>query len=440
MIKYKVGQILNRVKETLIIEDEQVYKRLTIRMYHKGVYLRDIEKGVNIGTKNQFIARSGQFIMSRIDARNGAFGIIPESIGHGAITNDFLSFTVNEEFVSIEFFKLYSQTDNFMQLCIEGSKGTTNRKRLKEEVFLEFEVYLPEMEKQFQIVDQIRKLQELSGRLNSELYFQKVSIQNLHQCLLMEAVQGKLVPQDHNDEPARVMLEKIKTKKEQLVKDKTIKMEKPLPEITEAEIPYVLPIGWEWVRLGELCKVIDYGTSTKASVENVGIPVLRMNNIVKGDIDFTNLKYVKKDIDDLPKLFLEDEDLIFNRTNSYELVGKTGLFTEQKERYTFASYLIRLTLIICDPVYINYYMNSIVYRKTQIEPRITQQNGQANFNGTKLKETLVPIPPINEQKNIVNKIDYLITLCNRLEKTVEQSKQKSDMLMQAVLQEAFQSI
>jgi restriction endonuclease S subunit len=153
MKKYKVRQILNRVKDAIVIENGQEYKRLTIRMYHKGVCLRDIERGENIGTKNQFVAQSGQFIMSRIDARNGAFGIIPETIDHAVITNDFLTFTVNEKLVDIVFFKLYSQTDNFMKLCIEGSKGTTNRKRLKEEVFLEFEINLPSLEEQAELVN-----------------------------------------------------------------------------------------------------------------------------------------------------------------------------------------------------------------------------------------------------------------------------------------------
>ncbi|REE67022.1 type I restriction enzyme S subunit [Paenibacillus taihuensis] len=169
MINVKVGQILSRVKEPLVIKDDCEYRRLTIRMYHNGVYTRDIEKGINIGTKNQFIARRGQFIMSRIDARNGAFGIIPETIDVAAITNDFLSFEVNKEYVNMEFFKLYSQTDYFMQLCLRGSIGTTNRKRLKEEVFLNFDLNLPDIHIQERVVQQYNKFNKLNETLEIEI-------------------------------------------------------------------------------------------------------------------------------------------------------------------------------------------------------------------------------------------------------------------------------
>ncbi len=164
-----------------------------------------------------------------------------------------------------------------------------------------------------------------------------------------------------------------------------------------------------------------------------------MNNIQNGKIVFSDLKYVSNNIKDLPRLYLKKSDLLFNRTNSYELVGKTGVYLKEDDVFTFASYLIRISLFneFIDARFINYYMNSLIYRQTQIEPEITQQNGQANYNGTKLKNTIMPIPPLNEQKRIVQKVDQLMALCNELEKNIEQSKKDSELLMQSVLQEAF---
>jgi type I restriction enzyme S subunit len=182
--------------------------------------------------------------------------------------------------------------------------------------------------------------------------------------------------------------------------------------------------------LGEISKFIEYGTSEKASDIQDDVPVFRMNNIQNGKLTFNKLKYVSASIRDLPKLYLQDGDLLFNRTNSYELVGKTGLFRGENNQYTFASYLIRITLFLeyINPEFINLVINSPYFRQSQIEPEIVQQCGQANFNGTKLQNTLIPLPPLAEQKRIVAKVDELMQLCDQLEESLRQSHQRAESL------------
>lgn len=158
------------------------------------------------------------------------------------------------------------------------------------------------------------------------LYTDPRPVTDLRQTILQLAVQGKLVAQDPNDEPAVELLKRIGVEKERLVAAGKIKKEKSLPSIDEDDVPFVLPVGWAWVRLSDLAKVIDYGTSVKADKDFGDIPILRMNNIRDGKVLLDSLKYVPLEIDDLPRLFLERYDLLFNRTNSYELVGKTGVF------------------------------------------------------------------------------------------------------------------
>ncbi|MGG7162449.1 restriction endonuclease subunit S [Clostridium ihumii] len=263
------------------------------------------------------------------------------------------------------------------------------------------------------------------------------AVKELKNCILQLAVQGKLVPQDPNDEPAEVLLESIREEKERLIKEKKIKKEKPLAEISDN--PYIIPSRWSLVRLGTLAKAIEYGTSTKADLDQSKVPVLRMNNIIDGKIDYKNLKYVDSDIKDLPRLYLNNKDLLFNRTNSYELVGKTAVFTGVDSSMTFASYLIRIELFneMVNADYINIVMNSNLYRISQIEPEITQQNGQANFNGTKLKSTIIPLAPIEEQKRIVEKVDSLMILCDELEKKIQKQKDYSNRLMESILKSSF---
>ncbi len=179
--------------------------------------------------------------------------------------------------------------------------------------------------------------------------------------------------------------------------------------------PATIPTNWRWVTLGDVTEATAYGTSQKAHVEPRGVPVLRMNNVQDGRLDTRSLKYVPEDTEGLSDLLLAPGDLLFNRTNSYELVGKMAVFRENG-RWTFASYLIRVRLSDqADPAYVNLYFGSSLCRSTQIEPYITKQTNQANFNGTKLKGVLVPLPPLAEQKRIVAKVDQLMGLIDELE-------------------------
>lgn len=268
------------------------------------------------------------------------------------------------------------------------------------------------------------------------LYSTPENIAKLRSCILQLAVMGKLAPQNSSEEPASVLLEKIKVEKELLISEGEIKKEKPFPTILVEQQPYEIPQGWRWIRLADISKTIEYGTSEK-SLDIGNVPIFRMNNIRDGKILFDNLKYVNDSIKDLPRLYLQDNDLLFNRTNSYELVGKTGVFRGESYKYTFASYLIRISLFseYINPELINMVMNSYYFRQTQIEPEITQQCGQANFNGTKLKNTIIPLPPLAEQNRIIAKVKQLMTLCDQLDAQLKQSIADSEKLMETAVRQ-----
>jgi len=150
-------------------------------------------------------------------------------------------------------------------------------------------------------------------------------------------------------------------------------------------------------------------------------------------------KKVPRRIEDLPQLFLKRFDLLYNRTNSAELVGKTGIYLGADDAYTFASYLIRIRFLNdrTNPVYCNLAMNAPYFRETQIVPELQQQCGQANVNGTKLRNMMIPLPPLAEQHRIVAKVDELMTLCDRLEEQLSTAKVESHHLLEAVLHQAL---
>lgn len=257
-----------------------------------------------------------------------------------------------------------------------------------------------------------------------ELFTSEESIEQLKQTILQLAVMGKLVPQDPSDEPASVLLKKIAIEKKRLIAEGKIKKQKPLPKITDEEKPFELPKGWEWVRIGDISLLIEYGMSEKTYNEIEGIPVLKMGDIQDGKIILGGQKCVPKNVEGLPSLFLKKWDLLYNRTNSAELVGKTGIYEGENDRYTFASYLIRIRCSEKNvyPKFLNLSMNEPSFRKTQIEPHLKQQCGQANVNGTILKSMIIPLPPIDEQHRIVSKVEELYTLCDSLKERIQEAQ------------------
>lgn len=148
----KIGKFLKRNKTAIDIEKGIDYKRVTIRSKNNGVDLRDIEKGENIGTKKQFLIKKGQFLVSKIDARNGAFGVVPEIVDNAIITGNFWTYDVDYSIINPHFLALITTTSSFIKFCENASNGTTNRHYLQEKLFLEQEIPLPKLQEQNRIV------------------------------------------------------------------------------------------------------------------------------------------------------------------------------------------------------------------------------------------------------------------------------------------------
>lgn len=268
-----------------------------------------------------------------------------------------------------------------------------------------------------------------------ELYSVKANVAELRKAILQLAVMGRLVPQDPEGPPTSELLKEIDSEKQRLVKEKIIKSPKPVSSISQGGEPFQVPENWRWVRIAELAESIDYGTSQKTCDDSSLIPVYRMGNIVDGQLIDEGFKYIAPDIDELPYLFLKPNDILFNRTNSYELVGKSARYTGSANQATFASYLIRIRLFdaLLNPTFISQAMNAPYFRSTQIEPEIVQQCGQANFNGTKLSLCLIPLPPLPEQHRIVARIEQLMALCDTVDQKINDATDKQTELLRAVM-------
>ena len=300
----------------------------------------------------------------------------------------------------------------YAQFCDKVSGGVV--KNLNSDKVANSVFPLPPLAEQKRIVAKIEELLPLVERyaVASEKLeqFNTKFPEDMKKSILQYAIQGKLVEQRPEEGTGEELYQQIQAEKQRLIQEKKIKKEKPLAEISEEEIPFDIPESWKWVSVGSVCVNIQYGSSQKSSATGK-VPVLRMGNIQNGRLVWDKLVYTS-DNEEIAKYPLQYNDLLFNRTNSKELVGKTAIYKSEFPAI-YAGYLVRVTPLLMCSDYLNYVMQSQFYWSYCQTVR-SDAIGQSNINAEKLKRFVFPLPPLAEQKRIVAKLEEILPLCERL--------------------------
>ena len=298
------------------------------------------------------------------------------------------------------------------------------------------EVPLPPLAEQIQFVKNYKKLEESSNTVSAKLFHQLDLVKQLRQAFLREAMQGKLVPQDHNDEPASELLAKIKAEKEQLIKEKKIKKQKPLPPVTEDEIPFEIPENWVWCRLGET-GLLKRGKSKHRPRNDERL--------------FKDGKYPFIQTGDVSKAKFQ-KDLIKTINGYYNEFG-----LRQSEIQPNGTLCITIAANIAECGFLDFNAcvpDSIVcfnainktiekyvyfYLKTAKEEleRYAPATAQKNINLGILNDVAIPFPPLSEQQRIIAKLDKLMQYCDELEQSIKTGQQQNEVLLQQVLRGAL---
>ena len=264
--------------------------------------------------------------------------------------------------------------------------------------------------------------------------------QALREKILDLAMRGKLVPQDPNDEPASVLLKKIKAEKEKLIKEKKIKKSKPLAPISDNEKPFDIPDSWEWVRLGDAANFIGTGMVVPSSQQykdledETMIPYFKMNNIGNwnGEFDLTNIVYIKKN-EKVDKYLISSDELLFNTRNSRELVGKTTVVPTINKRIVANNNILRITTFgNIQTKFLNYILIS-PYGKNLFFNLTTATTNVAAIYQKQLREIMIPLPPLEEQSRIAAKIAQLFALLRKVESSTQQYAKLQTLLKSKVL-------
>ena len=271
-----------------------------------------------------------------------------------------------------------------------------------------------------------------------------MDIKSLKDKILQLAIQGKLVPQDENNESASLLLEKIKAEKEQLIKDKVIKKDKPLPEISEEEIPFKFPSNWKWARLVDLSKNCavpfadgPFGSNLKSIhyTDNPEVRIIQLSNIGEDGWKDSNVRYTTfKHAETIKRSMVECGDLVIAKMMP---AGRTIEVPDNEKAYVLSSDAVKFVPHPkLDKKYLLYAINSEVFKK-QINSQV-QGTTRVRTSLTKLKGYLVPVPPIEEQKRIVAKVDELFELIDELDNNKQELLENISNTRNKVLQLAIQ--
>ena len=322
---------------------------------------------------------------------------------------------------------------------VKNTKSGTSKESINQSNLRNYEIPYFEIDKQNLWIDKLVNTKSIKEDLELELSSGQSLLKQLKQTILQEAIEGKLTEKWRVKNPdigtAKELLEQIKTEKEKLIKEKKIRPSKPLPPINEDEIPFDIPQNWEWCRLGDISFV---GTGAT--------PLTSEPKYYNGDINWitssaTGADFVTEAETKITELALKETNCQIYPIGTLVIAmygqGKTrGQITELMIDSATNQACAAISIYLKDKA-LNQFIKKY-FQKIYLEIRELASGGaQPNLNMQKVKDTMIALPPLEEQKEIVATIEKLFTLCNELESEINQNKTTVDNLMVTVLKESF---
>ena len=420
-----ICEVKEKVKNSGISQDDFTVYGVTNT---DGITVTNNKASDDLG--NYTVLRENQFAYNPYRVNVGSIGLsLPGTFG--AVSPAYVVFETNGQ-ISNEFLLYYLKSSLGINLIKwYGDRGGV-RSALRFSDLKKIDFPDITLEQQNKLLIKIKKLDELLCELYKNLSDDKIEI--LRQSILQQAVEGKLCEQDPNDEPASVLLEKIKAEKERLIAEKKIKKQKSLPPISEEEKPFTLPKGWEWCRLGELANIATGSTPAKNKVEyymHGTIPWITSSE--------TGQEYVSSARYYVTDLAVKECNLTINQPHTLVM----AMYGQGKTRGQITELAIPATTnqacatISCYMSSLNPYLKVYCKKIYQEIRELASGGAQPNLNLNRIKEYVVPCPPLLEQHRISDKVKIFMQLCDQLEEELINANLHSSQLMEAVLQEAF---
>ena len=367
---------------------------------------------------------SNDIVITKLGIPVGKACIVPNFLPNGIIVADILRIHLNQKQISIKFLMYLINSQKIISQFASQTRGTT-RPRVNLTKFRDFVFPLPPLNEQKKIVAKIEELFSLVDSAKDTLEKTLVLLKQYRQSILKHAFEGKLVPQDPNDEPSSVLLEKIKK-------------ENPDKKFSDIAMEKQLPKGWIWISLFETISKIKRGPSLKCNRDGKGIRYITSGNLREGklvlELDYKFLS----GFDKIEQCKLNNNDLILNCVNSIEMIGKSAVFYKKygDAIVGFNNYGLELKNFL-NPEFANYFFQSSI-AKNQIYFLIKRAVNQVSFATNELKRINVSLPPLNEQKRIVAKIEESFSLIEKNEILIEQLLLQYSKIKNSILKQAFE--
>ncbi len=373
---------LTRSKKMVELRGDVTYKQITVRLHHKGVILREEKEGIRIGSTKQFKVKSGQLILSRIDARNGAIGIVPDELNGAIVTNDFWVFTIDRNQIDGKFLDYYVGTSLFTEKCRRASEGTTNRIRLQPERFLNITILLPPLPEQQRIVTRIEKL---TARIEEAKRLRRESVEETEKIVFC-TVKHLLRPKD----------------------------------------------DWQAKRISD-CSVMKTGTTPASYRKNYYGGTLQW--YTPGDLGFhKRLGRSYRTVSDVAvaerkvRIFEPGTVLLVAIGASLGKVGLTHEHCSSNQQITGIKFSTNIL-----PEYGFWWMRSLYDELRAVAPQATLPI----INQQRIGEFEIAAPPLSDQRRIVDYLDKLQSRVDELRKYQAETQKQIDALSQSILARAF---
>lgn len=433
----QLGEVLRRSEETVSLGADTEYREVTVRLWGKGVIQRGTVAGAEVAATRRYIVRAGQFILSRIDARNGALGLVPPELDGAIVTNDFPTFCLDETRLLPKYLGWMSRTAGFVEMCRRASEGTTNRIRLQESRFLSLEIPLPPLEEQCRTVERIEALAEQISQAGSLRTGVDDALDALWPAILHSTLcgEGNGFLSTCGDTAEHLLLRSSK-RHGTFIPTVHNNAYPHRPKIINAG-PGALPKDWIWTTLGSvLTRLVDCVNDTPDFSEvDTGLLGLKSTNVRPYKLDLRQRWYMSPA--DFDRWNRREKpiagDVILTREAP---MGNACLLPENVEVcLTQRLLLLRADEKTIEPALLLHFLNSPIFQdqvKDQCRglttPHIRVQDAP---------ELLLPLPPREVQRAIVIYLRNLRAEVDELTALHTETGAALDTLLPAVLNRAF---
>jgi type I restriction enzyme S subunit len=332
--------------------------------------------------------------------------------------------------------RIVAKVDELMALCDELEQTQTDHLQAHETLVATVLAALTNASEPKQFED---AWQRIAAHFDT-LFTTEASIEALKQTILQLAVMGKLVEQDPEDEPADKLLKEIAAKKARLTEVGEIKKQKALPEISEEEYPFELPVGWGWRRFEDLVNIQSGITKGRklAGRKTITVPYLSVANVQRSYLNLENIKETQIPVEERQKYQISDRDLLITEGGDWDKVGRTAIWRDEVPYMTHQNHVFKARVFFHDQcvVWLEKYLNSR-FSRDYFAGSSKQTTNLASINKTQLRGCIIAVPPHDEQSRIVAKVDELMALCDQLKANLKTAQTTQLNLAESLVEKAI---